>query len=1039
MNFTKKDDCLKIIDHSVIKSPNDKNEYYYDMLPNGLRYIVISNKDIDKSAVGMDVYIGSADDPKEYQGLAHCLEHMIFLGTEKYPKPSGFDDFLNKNSGYSNANTSLDHTNYHFEICNDKLEEGIDMFSEFFSKPLFANELLNKELNAIQSEFISDYRDDLNRLYHLILIEGYKDSPFNTFINGNLETLQKPEIRDKAIEFFKKYYDPKILSLCVFSNKTIEELKNLVIKYFSKIQNIQNFQKIQKKILYDENNMGYYYKIIPVKDISCIYFFWVINKSYNQYYKSDPLNYVISVLGHEGKHSLTSYLKKKSYITSLTASYDNIYDIFTKIYIDIKLTDEGYSNINEVIKIVLSYVKYLQEEELHKDFFEEIKRTTEINFYLDEQNDPIELCEDLSSSITITYLDEEMFVKSKITEYRPDLIKEILNSLTLHNLNIYEISSKLKDKKDNKQIYNIEEIYKTEYTKEKIDFSSFIFDIKSNKDLDLSYPDLNPYLPNDLNMINLSLDNININDYLIPKKVYDNERTIWYKPNIKYNMPKVYISCKAYISNINLDYTTLLVYTEIFFKIINQELSELIYLGDSSDHSVNISLTVSSMIIKIEGYTDSIGNYINEYFKQFSKLIDITKIEGINNKILTFLEKMIQKYNNSLIGDVREQTELRLNKILREVYTKNKLEIMQKIKDELLKNDMIPNKFLFFFKNIFKKMKFEWFVEGNIFLKDAKKIIKKVESELNKWSINGENENKKNKEFLSINEIRKQRIVHLPDNKIYRYNFSSKDKENESSTILIYFQIDNFNYNNNNIFNNNVYNEYIKNRSCLYIIHSIFYELFYDELRTDQQVGYDVDFVENNEWYILGLYFFVSSSKYNPDEIVEKINNFIIDNDINDPENFTDEDYESYKKSVINDLSQKPLTLEEEYTRDFSFISKRIYIFSLRQDMINYIKNNINKQMIIDFFNKYIYKKAKRLEIALYCSKKKEEKKEEKMEIEEKDEEKEEDEKEEDENDDNNDDNNDDILPSYKDIKIEIINDIDDFHRNINYYDNEFY
>jgi secreted Zn-dependent insulinase-like peptidase len=278
MNFTKKDDCLKIIDHSVIKSPNDKNEYYYDMLPNGLRYIVISNKDIDKSAVGMDVYIGSADDPKEYQGLAHCLEHMIFLGTEKYPKPSGFDDFLNKNSGYSNANTSLDHTNYHFEICNDKLEEGIDMFSEFFSKPLFTNELLNKELNAIQSEFISDYRDDLNRLYHLILIEGYKDSPFNTFINGNLETLQKPEIRDKAIEFFKKYYDPKILSLCVFSNKTIEELKNLVIKYFSKIQNIQNFQKIQKKILYDENNMGYYYKIIPVKDISCIYFFGLLIK-----------------------------------------------------------------------------------------------------------------------------------------------------------------------------------------------------------------------------------------------------------------------------------------------------------------------------------------------------------------------------------------------------------------------------------------------------------------------------------------------------------------------------------------------------------------------------------------------------------------------------------------------------------------------------------------------------------------------------------------------------------------------------------------
>ena len=199
MNLTKKDDYLKIIDNSVIKSPNDKNEYYYDILPNGLRYIVISNKDIDKSAVGLDVYIGSADDPKEYQGLAHCLEHIIFLGTKKYPNASGFDDFLNRNSGYSNANTSLDHTNYHFEICHELLEKGIDMFSEFFYEPLFKNELINKELNAIQSEFKLDYRDDSSRLLHLIKTEGYKDSPFNAFIYGNLDTLQKPEIREKVI------------------------------------------------------------------------------------------------------------------------------------------------------------------------------------------------------------------------------------------------------------------------------------------------------------------------------------------------------------------------------------------------------------------------------------------------------------------------------------------------------------------------------------------------------------------------------------------------------------------------------------------------------------------------------------------------------------------------------------------------------------------------------------------------------------------------------------------------------------------------
>jgi len=1039
MNLTKEDVCLKIVDHSVIKSPKDKNDYYYDILPNGLRYIVVSNKDIDKSAVGLDVYIGSADDPKEYQGLAHCLEHIIFLGTKKYPNPSEFDNFLNHNSGCSNANTSLDHTNFHFEISNEELEKAVDMFSQFYYEPLFSKELLNKELNSIESEFKLEYRDDSNRLNHLILVEGYKDSQFNTFITGNLETLQKPEIRDKVIEFYNKYYDPKIMALCIFSNKTIEELKNMVIKYFTKIKNNPNFHKIPKKKLYDENNMGYYYKIVSVKDISYIKFIWIINKSYNSYYKSEPYTYVVSVLGHEGKHSLTAYLKNKEYIYNLVSSYDNTYDFFTEISIKLKLTDEGYSHLNEVIKIVLSYVDYLKKEGVHEDFFEEIKRTSEITFYLDEQYDPIELCEDISSSITITNLDEEMSVKTKITEYRPDLIKEILDFLTLKNLNIYLISSKLKNHENEKNNFNIENVYKTEYIKEKKDFSSFIFDIKSKKEIDLSYPELNPFLPSNLNMIDLSLGNINLNDYIIPKKVYDNERIIWYKPNIKYNMPKVYISSKVYMSNLNLDYTTALTYFDIFFKIINKELSEFLYLGELSDNSLNFSFTISSILIGIEGYSDSIEKYIDEYFIHLSKLRDIQKIEGINNKIISILKGIIQKLKNFEYGNVKDQTEQKLKIILREVYSRNRLEICQKFKDELEKNNIIPKGFLDFLKNIYKKLKYEWFIEGNIFLKDAERIIIKLENELTKW-FKGDNDNKNNKEILSRNEIRKQRIIKIPEKKAFRYNFSSKDKENESSTIIIYFQIDNFYYNENNIFNKTIYDEYIKNKALLYMILSIYYEIFYDELRTEQQVGYDVELVTCNQDTVLGLYFYVSSSKYNPDEIVEKINNFIIDNDINDPENFTDEDYESYKKSVLNDLIKKPLTLEEEYNRDFSFISDRTYIFSLRQDLINYLNNNMTKQIVIDFFNEYIYKKAKRLEIALYSSKKNEEKKEEKMNIEEKDEEKEDDDDEDENQDDNNENKNKvDILPSYKDIEIEVIKDINDFHRNINYYDTEFY
>ena len=1031
---------MPIIDHSVLCSPNDKNKYYYDVLPNGLRYILISNKEIDKSAVALDVYIGSADDPKEYQGLAHCLEHIIFLGTKKYPNPSEFDNFLNINSGFSNANTSLDHTNYQFEICHDKLEQGIDRFSEFFNEPLFNEDFLNKELNAIESEFKSDYRDDSNRLIYLFLIEGYQNSHFNTFINGNLETLQKKEIREKVNEFYKNKYDPSIMSLCIFSNKEIKELNDLVIKYFSKIKRNVNYKKTPKAILYDNNNMGYLYKLIPIKDISYLVFIWVINKSYNSYYKSEPYNYVISVIGHESRHSLASYLKKKGYIYDLNCIYNETYEVFARITIKIKLTIEGYNNYNEIIKIVLSYINYLQKEEIHKDFFEELKTTSEINFFLDEQNDPIELCEEMSSSLTITKPTDEIFVKNKIEEYRPDLIKEIFDFLTVNNLNIYLLSSKLKENNtnnnsDNGIKYNIEKLYGTEYIKEKKDFSSYIIDIKSNKEIDLAYPELNPFLPKNLNMIDLNICNININDYLFPKKEYDNERIIWYKPNIKYNMPKIYISCEAYISNLNIDYTSYITYFDILIKLIKKELSEFLYLGDTSENSISFSCQLSSILISIEGYNDSIEKYITEYFNNLSKISNIQNIEDIYNKLILIIENIIKIIDNFNLSDVRKQTEYKLNKILREITSKNRLELCHKIKKEL-ENKIIPKEFLSFIKNIFKKVKYEWLIEGNMNFKNSEKIIKKVENELEKIFCE---ENMKYKEILSVNEIRKQRIINVPENKIYRYNFKSKDNENESSTILLYFQIGNFYYIENNIFHKNIYEQNIKYKSLLFIIHSIFYEIFYDELRTIQQIGYDVDLTTSNENSTFGLYFYITSQKYNPDEMIEKIKNFIVCHDINDENNFSDDDFESYKKSVINELSQKPLTLEEEYLRDFSFISNRTYKFSLRQDLINYINNNITKQDVIDFFNEYIYKNAKILEIALYSSKKNNEQKEDKMDIEE-NKEIDKDQKGKDQyNNLNNSQNKNKILPSYNNKEVEIINDINDFHRYIKFYDNEFY
>lgn len=69
----------------VIKSISDKRNYLPLLLKNNLECLIISDKDAQKSAAALSVGVGSFSDPLEAQGLAHYLEHMLFMGTSKYP------------------------------------------------------------------------------------------------------------------------------------------------------------------------------------------------------------------------------------------------------------------------------------------------------------------------------------------------------------------------------------------------------------------------------------------------------------------------------------------------------------------------------------------------------------------------------------------------------------------------------------------------------------------------------------------------------------------------------------------------------------------------------------------------------------------------------------------------------------------------------------------------------------------------------------------------------------------------------------------
>lgn len=136
---------------SLEKPELDDRKYKVIKLSNELEALLIHDPETDKASAALDVKVGSFSDPKDLQGLAHFCEHLLFMGTEKYPKENDYSEYLSSHSGHSNAYTDTCDTNYYFEVGHEHLEGALDRFAQFFIAPLFLADCKDRELRAVDS------------------------------------------------------------------------------------------------------------------------------------------------------------------------------------------------------------------------------------------------------------------------------------------------------------------------------------------------------------------------------------------------------------------------------------------------------------------------------------------------------------------------------------------------------------------------------------------------------------------------------------------------------------------------------------------------------------------------------------------------------------------------------------------------------------------------------------------------------------------------------------------------------------------------
>lgn len=372
----------------------DKNDYHFSELKNGLRTLIVTDSQADKSACALAVRTGSYDD--NIPGIAHFLEHMLFMGTEKYPCENDFTDFLSKHNGSTNAYTNSETTIYFFDVDPHFFIDALERFSHFFKTPLFLNGSVDRELKAVDSEHKNNLNTEDWRICRLT--DVCSNDEYANFSTGNQETLNVDGIRDRVKQFWLDNYSSDNMCLAAFHEGNIEDK---VQEFFEGIPRMESTRtrRITSFVdyipqVFQQELLSRVIKMVPRNDIKELRIQVEVPIEREQY-RNNTYGYISFVLQRECKGTLIYLLKNKGLIFDLDVNFSNTYS-FSIFELRLKLTSKGFENHLEVMHIVYNCINSLSFEE---EEYLKIKRTKEWDFSYLESKQPDEYVTELAENM----------------------------------------------------------------------------------------------------------------------------------------------------------------------------------------------------------------------------------------------------------------------------------------------------------------------------------------------------------------------------------------------------------------------------------------------------------------------------------------------------------------------------------------------------------------------------------------------------------------------------------------------------------------
>lgn len=882
--------------HQPIKSPVDENAYRYLELKNGMKVLLISNPHTDTAAASLNVGVGSQQNPPQRQGLAHFLEHMLFLGTKTYPDAGEYQAFISQHGGSHNAFTAANDTNYYFDISAEQLAPALDRFSKFFIEPLFNEEYVQREKEAVNSEYSSKSQDEYYRISHVIKSRMNPENPESRFAVGSLETLSDNDtskIRDDLIAFYNQYYSANIMTLAVMGKEPLDQLEEMVRNRFKDVLNHKVKIKPSNEPLFVSDALPQNIRIEPVQDIYRLELSFPVALNPGEYTdKSDE--YIGHLLGHEGKGSLLDYLKQKGWAEGLSAGTNEINPLQGTLDININLTPEGFAHTDEITEQFFAYVNLINEKGVLRWIFNENKKLADIHFATQDAANPISTVQAASLSMQ-DYPTKDILRASYLwRDYQPQRIHELLSMVTVENMLRIEVGKGVSTDQ-------VEPYFNARYSVAGFsDAQLERWNTPVQADA-LSIISANPFIPDSIELVEASADKT-------PQKIPSEKGlTLYQQTDLSFKRPQasLYINLRSPLMAESAQNQAAL---ETWVDMLNDGFSDFSYPALLAGQSFSLYTHMRGLGLRMYGFPEKQPVLLDKIIAEMrSKPVNEEKFAQLKNSL-------VLAYQNTLVDAPYERVLSRLNQhMIAQTYSAEEMVAALQALDFTRFNQIV--------ERFGQQLDIVVLSHGNISRQQSQTLA----------------------EDIRVRLLQNASVVDVPRKSVRQLAAGTEklqvEIDHRDSAMVYYIQGD----------------ERLEERAAMGLIGQIISSGYFNFMRTERQYGYTVFATPYPMVEQAGLAFIVQSNKTDAATLYGETQRFIQKFELS-LLNMPAADYAAHQQGLIQRLLEKPRNLQEKTNQYWRDIDRGNENFDTAQKIADAVEHT-GKDDLLNYYNQHLINK----------------------------------------------------------------------------------